>query len=240
MTTMDRTFLIVLLSVFAVAGGMWDLFKRNGRDLLGSFLLLGLGMVAGVGLESLFGGGFLVGTIAGFAVGMPRLVRAEKRRKDAMASMLLEAPDTASALLVVHDRLDELERCSPQGRLGRTAWFVGLTLMALVGFGELAIGLSYHVWQFLLAGSCLLFLPVSQIGRTMVEAEESHVLRGVLRRLHAGGVDAADALARGGSEGAEPMRAGDARQRVRPEGAPVSSATNNPPAADPPDPMQPA
>jgi hypothetical protein len=201
---MDRTVLIVLMSTFAVAAGVWDLFKRGGRDLLGPFLLLGLGMVAGVGLESIFGGGFLVGAVAGFAVGMPRLVRSETRRKDAMASRLLGTPDTASALLVVHDRLDELERYSPQGRIGRTAWFVGMAMLALVGFGEMAIGLSYHVWQFLMAGSCLLFLPVSQIGRTMVEAEESQVLRGVLRGLHSGGARAADALSPGRPGDADP------------------------------------
>jgi hypothetical protein len=207
---MDRTILIVLMSVFAVAGGVWDLLKGGARDLLGSFLLLGLGMLAGVGLESIFGGGFLVGAVAGFALGMPRLVRAESRRKEASASKLLGAPDATSALLVVHDRLDELERFSPQGRIGRTGWFVGLTLLALVGFGELAIGLSYHVWQFLMAGSGLLFLPVSQIGRTMVEAEESHVLRGALQRLRADGAAARDALSSGGSEDAATSPASEA------------------------------
>jgi len=180
---MDRTSLIVLISTLAVVGGIWDLVKRGARDLLSSFLLLGIGMVAGVGLESIFGGGFLVGAVGGFALGMPRLVRAETKRKDAMTAALLRAPDTASSLLLVHDRLDELESGKPSGGSGRTGWLLGLAIVALVGFGEVAIGLAYNVWQFLLAGSCVLFLPLSQIGRMMVEAEESQVLRAALTRL---------------------------------------------------------
>jgi hypothetical protein len=63
---------------------------------------------------------------------------------------------------------------------------------------------------------------VSQIGRTMVEAEESHALRGVLQRLRSGGASPADALSPRGSEEAA-----------------VNSDTSAPPPADPQAPMQP-
>lgn len=180
---MDQTVLLVLISVLAVVGGVWDLFKRNARDLLGAVLLLGVGMVAGVGLEFLFPGGFLVGVAGGFSVGMPQLLRAEAKRKDATAAALLEAPDPASSLLVVHDRLDGLARHESQRRIHRFGWGLGMAMFALVGMGEIAIGMGYHVWQFLLSGSALLFLPASQLGRAMVDADEREALEARLRRL---------------------------------------------------------
>ena len=168
--------LAIILSVASVGLGTWDLWKHRAKDVLLSVTLAEGSLAAGVGLEALFPGGFAVGVALSALVGVRGMARIGKTREAELLQDLKAAPDDASRLLVLNDRIDM--RASPETGVERfVRGWIALWL-ALGGVAFLALGLTYDVWEALLTGVGLLFFPVGEIARSVLVAAERGRLEG--------------------------------------------------------------
>jgi hypothetical protein len=173
----------VVLTLVGVGGGMVQLVKAGARDLLSSALALCGGMVVGVALQVVVQGGVLIGVAGGLTLAVRGALRALAKRRNATAAALLEAPDGATSLLIVHDRLDALERENSRGAIRKVGQAVAAVVMGIFGVGGVAMGMIRHSSLVLLIGLGGLFVLASAVGRRMVEAAEADVLRAELHRL---------------------------------------------------------
>lgn len=166
---MDQTLAIALLAAASIGIGIWDVWGK-ARDVLAVVGLAELALVAGVALETLFPGGFAVSVIASWVLGAKGVARVEASREAELEFALEQAPDSASRLLVLHDRMD---RRRLDGTVAeKTMAFAGLWVLALVAVGLIAMGLTYDSWQVLLAGVGIAFLPVGQAAKAITAGEE--------------------------------------------------------------------
>ena len=175
--------LAVLLAVAGVVGGLWQLVKAGARDLLGSAAALGSAMLVGTALEFLGVSGSVIGLVAGFPLAVAGAVRVLARRKESTAAALSEAEEGAASLLVIHDRLDELQAHRPRNTVSKFGRSGALVLMSIFGVEEMARGITEHSWLALLLASAALFFVLSVVGRKMVEMNEAGFLHVELQRL---------------------------------------------------------
>ena len=154
----------------SVGVGAWDLWKAKAGDVLRVVGLAELSLVAGAALESFVPGGLAAGAVAAWVVGARGVTRIGAAREKELQTVLLEAPDATSRMLVLYDRVDvrRVERTGPE----QVAIAVSLGLLGLMAVGLVVMGLTYDVWQAVLAGIGLSFLPVSQFVKSVTASGE--------------------------------------------------------------------
>jgi len=178
---MDVTVPLTLMALGAVAVGLWDLVKSNGRDVLRVSGFLELGLVLGAVSQIVVPGGFLIGAIGGFALASSSFDRISKARAADLDARLAAAPDDATSLLAVHDRIDTL--VDPTNGVRQAGVFLSLLFMLFLGLGLISMGLRYDIWFTLLLGSLVLLLPATQGTRFLADFEERRLLHERLTEL---------------------------------------------------------
>ena len=186
---MDLTIPLVVLAVTGVVTGSWDLLRRGRRDILEVVALLELGLGAGVALNMLLPGAFLLGAVGATALAAHRLDAVGRTRAEETEALLAGVDGTAERLLVVHDHLDRLGL--PMARVGTFGALAALGFLGLLSLALMVGGLTYASWPLLLIGSAFLYLPAVSAAQALSDGEERRLLMERLERL--GGLPAGTA-----------------------------------------------
>ena len=185
------TIALTLLAVASVAIGILDLVRKSSADVLRTAATFEIGFLLGAAGQLFFPAAFPLGALAGFVLAAVHLDRVARTRVETLDAQLVAAPDAATSLLTLHDRIDALAGGAIDFRQG--SLFLALLFTLLFAVGLIAIGLGTGVWPALLVGSLWLFTPVAQGARMLVEYEERRALRARLADEGYGGLDLLDA-----------------------------------------------
>jgi hypothetical protein len=171
----NATLLLALGAAGSVGAGLRDLYKTGSRDVLPCVGAMELGLIVGTAAEALLPGGLALGALGGLIAGYARFDRLTARRVDAVEAELTEAPDRASALLVVHDRVDLVTR--PIGGARRTARYLSMLFILLLGIVLSGMGVAHDYWIANVMGAGIMFWPIAAGTRWLAEHEEGRALR---------------------------------------------------------------
>jgi hypothetical protein len=174
----NTALLLAIGAIASVATGLWDLLSHDARDVLRSVGALEVGLILGTAVETVLPGGLLVGAVSGLIAGYATFDRIVDRRVADLDDEMLDAADSASALLVLHDRVDLVTR--PLGGTRRTTSYLSMLFILLLGIALNGMGLAYDFWYANLAGAAIMFWPLARGTRWLAEHDEGRALE---RRL---------------------------------------------------------
>jgi len=181
----NTTLFLTIGAIGSVAAGVRDLFRTGARDVLRCVGAFELGLVLGAAAEAYVPGGLVLGALGGFIGGYWGFDRLIGRRVDRLEATVAEAPDSASALLAVHDRVDLVTR--PIGGVRPTARYLSMLFILLLGIVLNGVGIAYDLWIANAMGSGIMFWPLAVGTRWLAEHEEGRALRRLLdARVHDG------------------------------------------------------
>jgi hypothetical protein len=173
---------LVILGFAALALTARDLRRQGSEDVLRAVLLGETGALLGAMLGLFVPGGFFLGLIAGGALAATRFRELGRGRREAIEAELDRVGSPAEALLVLHDRVDELSGERSRRGMRALSW-LALGAMGVGAAGAVVAGLVAGVVPLTIAGVAFSFPPIAALADLTVRQDEREFARRLLGRV---------------------------------------------------------